>query len=92
MTTLPLAEVRAQLSKLVESAVETHERIHITRNGRPAAVLLSAEDYESLLETLEVLSDPEAMADLQAHREAPDDVVSSEDMRRQLREAGRLRQ
>ncbi|MEH3077849.1 MAG: type II toxin-antitoxin system Phd/YefM family antitoxin [Quadrisphaera sp.] len=91
MTTLPLAEVRAQLSKLVDSAVETHERINITRNGRPAAVLLSAEDFDSLLETLEVLSDPEAMADIKAYRENPDDVISAEQMREEMRAAGRLR-
>lgn len=91
MTTLPLAEVRAQLSKLVDSAVATHERINITRNGRPAAVLLSAEDFESLLETLDVLSDPEAMADIRAYRDAPDDVISSEQMRQHMLEAGRLR-
>ncbi|PWJ54607.1 prevent-host-death family protein [Quadrisphaera granulorum] len=90
MTTLPLAEVRAQLSKLVDSAVETHERIHITRNGRPAAVLLSAEDFESLLETLEILSDPEAMAEIKAYRENPDDVVPLAQVEAEMRAAGRL--
>lgn len=91
MTTLPLAEVRAQLSKLVESAIDTHERINITRNGRPAAVLLSAEDYDSLIETLDVLGDPDAMADIRAYLDDPDDVVSAEVMREDMREAGRLR-
>lgn len=49
MTTLPLAEVRAQLSKLVEEAERTHQRVDVTRNGRRAAVLLSAQDYDSLM-------------------------------------------
>lgn len=59
MATLPLAEVRANLSRLVDEAVATHERIEITRNGRRAAVLLSADDYDALIETLDILSDPE---------------------------------
>jgi antitoxin YefM len=59
MTTLPLAEVRANLSKLVESAVTTHERFEVTRNGDRVAVLMSAEDYDSLIETLDILSNPE---------------------------------
>jgi antitoxin YefM len=62
MTTLSLAEARANLSKLVESAVTTHERFDVTRNGDRVAVLLSADDYDSLLETLDILSNPEEMA------------------------------
>lgn len=52
MQTLSLADVRAQLSKYVEQVVSTHERVTITRNGKPAAVLISAEDLEALQETL----------------------------------------
>jgi antitoxin YefM len=59
MTTLSLADARANLSKLVESAVTTHERFEVTRNGDRVAVLMSADDYDSLLETLDVLSNPE---------------------------------
>lgn len=60
----PLAEVRQDLSKFVESAVTTHARIDITRNGKRAAVLLSADDYDALVETLDVLSDRELVAEL----------------------------
>ena len=63
-TTVPLAEARANLSQLVDEAMRTHERVEITRNGRRAGVLLSAEDYDSIMETLDILSDSEAMADL----------------------------
>lgn len=59
MTTLSLAEARANLSKLIESAVTTHQRFEVTRNGNRAAVLLSADDYDALLETVEILSSPE---------------------------------
>ena len=52
LKTTSLADVRSQLSKYVEDVVKTHERVTITKNGRPAAVLISAEDLEALEETL----------------------------------------
>lgn len=73
MTTLPLAEVRANLSKLVDEAVRTHQRVEVTKNGRRAAVLISADDYDSLIETLEILGDREAM---EAIREADADIAA----------------
>lgn len=66
MTTVPLAAARAQLSKMVDDAVATHQRIEITRNGARAAVLLSAEDYDEIMETIEILSDSRLMADIAA--------------------------
>lgn len=66
MTTLSLAEARANLSKLVESAVTTHERFEVTRNGERVAVLLGADDYDSLLETLGILSNPHEVAAIRA--------------------------
>lgn len=65
MTRLSLAEAQANLSKLVESAVTTHERFELTRNGERAAVLLSADDYDSLLETLDILSNPDEVEAIQ---------------------------
>jgi prevent-host-death family protein len=62
MTTLPLADARARLSEIVSDAETTHERFEITRNGRPAAVLLGADDYEAMRETIAVLSDSELVA------------------------------
>lgn len=59
MSTLPLAEARATFSKLVESAVKTHERFEVTRNGERAVVVLSADDYDALLETVDIVSDPD---------------------------------
>ena len=58
MTTLPVAEARAHLSKLIDEASTTHERIEITKNGRRAAVLIGADDYDAMRETIAVLSDP----------------------------------
>ena len=64
MTTLSLADARANLSKLIESAVTTHERFEVTRNGDRVAVLLSADDYDSLLETVDILARPDEVAAL----------------------------
>lgn len=64
MTTLSLAEARANLSKLVEAAVTTQEVFEITRNGNRDAVLLSADEYDSLIETIDILGDEETMSQL----------------------------
>lgn len=62
METTSLADAKNRLSELVNAVQGTWERVTITKNGRPAAVLVAPEDLESLVETLEILSDPEAMA------------------------------
>ncbi len=62
MTTLPLSEVKARLSEIAEEVATTHERVHVTRNGRDYVVLLASEDLESIEATLELLSDPAAVA------------------------------
>lgn len=64
MKTLPLAEAKAQLSRLVDRVAETDEEILITRNGRPAAILISPDEYESWKETRAVQLDRELMAEI----------------------------
>ena len=59
---VPLAEVKNRLSEVVERLEREHGRVVITKHGRPAAVMLSLEDLESLEETLAVLSDPDLLA------------------------------
>jgi antitoxin YefM len=59
---VPLAEVKNRLSEVVDRLEREHGRVVITKHGRPAAVMLSLEDLESLEETLAVLSDPELVA------------------------------
>ncbi|MBS9535300.1 type II toxin-antitoxin system Phd/YefM family antitoxin [Mycobacterium sp. M1] len=59
---MPLSEVKARLSEIAEDVAATHERVQITKNGRSYVVLLAAEDLESIEATLELLSDPAAMA------------------------------
>jgi prevent-host-death family protein len=60
MVMLPLSDVKARLSEIAEEVDRTHERVHITRNGREYVVLLAAEDLEAIEATLEFLADPAA--------------------------------
>lgn len=92
MTTLPVADARARLSALIDEASSTHQRFEITRNGRRAAVLLSSDDYDTLLETIAVLSDAELQS---AHRAglaalAADEALDVDELEATMRAAGRL--
>lgn len=60
----PLTEARSRLSEIVDDVLSTGSDFVITKHGRPAAVVVSHDEYESLLETLNILSDPETMAAL----------------------------
>jgi antitoxin YefM len=92
MTTLPLAEVRAHLSKLVDETVRTHQRIDVTKQGRRAVVLLSADDYDSIMETLDILGDLALMAEIKDAEKAGDrgEVYSLDEVTTEMRERGRL--
>jgi len=64
MSTEPLRAVRDHLSEVVDRVEHHHERVTITRNGHEAAVLISPEDLAQLEETVSVLNDAEALADI----------------------------
>lgn len=66
---LPFSEVKAHLSEIADRVEVEHDRIMVTRNGRPSFVLMSPDDLESLEETLEVVRDDELMRSLQRSRE-----------------------
>lgn len=66
MLTTSLADAKNRLSEIIQSAQDTHERFVITKNGRPAVVLIAVDDLESLEETLDILSDPELLAQIRA--------------------------
>jgi antitoxin YefM len=68
MTMVPVAEARQNFSALVDEAVSTHQRIQVTRNGVPAIWMISNEDFESIMETLDVLADAAAMRDVAESR------------------------
>ena len=67
--TLPLAEVKAKFSEMIDRVEQQHDRITVTRNGRAAAVLMSPEDLAALEDTLDLLSDPEALAEIARARQ-----------------------
>ena len=64
MKTLPLAEVKANFGHLIDQVVKRDEQILITRSGRPAAVVVSADEYDSLCGTFAIRSDRELMAEI----------------------------
>ena len=68
---LPLADLKNRLSEVIQRLEREHGRVVITKHGRPAAVMLSVEDLESLEETLAILSNPELMGEI---REAQEDL------------------
>ena len=61
----PVRTVKAKLSEYLDRVEREHERVLITRNGRPSAVLISHEELVSIEETLAVLSEPGALEEIQ---------------------------
>lgn len=89
--TLPLAEVKARFSEIVKLVEGQQERVVVTRNGQPAAVLISPDDLDGLEQTLEIMSDPELMAKLREGEDAIErgDVVPLDQVEEELRVRGR---
>jgi antitoxin YefM len=87
MSIEPLREVRDHFSDVVDRVEHEHERVTVTRNGRPVAVIISPEDLDALEETLAVLSDPHALADIREADAAyaDGDVIRGADAVRALR-------
>lgn len=65
---MPISEVKARLPELVTGVAERDEEIVVTKNGRPAAMLVSYEEYQRQKETLDILSDPDMMAQITESR------------------------
>lgn len=81
--TLSLSEVKARLPELVAGVQEREEEVIVTKNGRPAAILLNIDEYTRLKETLDVLSDPGLMnqiAESRAFYKAKHKGLSFEDV------------
>ena len=86
VTTIPLADAKARLSAVLDEVRDTHERVVITRNGRPEAVIMAVSDLEALEETLDLLSTPGAVDQI---RQAEADIaagqaIDADELRRQM--------
>ena len=83
MTTISLAEAKARLSAVLDEVRDTHERVVITRNGRPEAVILAVSDLEALEETLDLLSTPGALEEIRAAEAeiARGEAIDAEELR-----------
>jgi prevent-host-death family protein len=66
--TLPISEVKARLPELVTGVAEREEEIVVTRNGRPAAMIVNYDEYRRQRDTLDILSDPEMMTQVRQSR------------------------
>ena len=86
--TVPVRELRSNLSRLLSDVADRRDHVIVTRNGRPAAVLVPIDEYEALEETADILADPEALAALDgglAEIER-DETVTLADLRAELAE------
>ena len=91
MTTISLADAKARLSAVLDEVRDTHERVVITRNGRPEAVIMSVSDLEALEETLDLLSTPGALEDIRvAEAEiARGEAIGAEELRQLIEQRKR---
>lgn len=71
MKYVPLSEVKAKLSELVDQVAARDEEVVITRNGRATAVLLSQDQFEGWRETVEILADKELMKEVRRGLRSP---------------------
>ncbi len=86
--TVPVRELRSNLSRLLSDVADRRDHVIVTRNGRPAAVLVPIDEYEALEETADILADPEALAAIDeglAEIER-DETVTLGDLRTELAE------
>ncbi len=63
-TTITMKELRPRLPRIIDRVDSRYDRFVVTRRGKPVAVMLGAQDYDSLMETLDILADPAARAGL----------------------------
>ena len=84
--TVPVRELRSELARLLDDVVDRREHVIVTRHGRPAAALIPIDEYEALEETAEILSDPDALAAIEAGLAEFErgEVVTLDDLRRGL--------
>ena len=85
--TVPVRELRSELSQVIDQVADLREHVIVTRHGRPAAVLVPVDEYEALEETAEILSDAETMAAIEEGRREVErgETVTLDELRDELR-------
>ena len=83
---VPVREFRSKLSQLLSDVADRRDHVLVTRNGKPAAALIPIDEYEALEESAEILSDPDAIAAIEAGLAelSRDETVTLEDLRSEL--------
>lgn len=86
MKDLPITEAREELTSLPDTLSRTHETLTVTRRGKPVLAILAWEEYEALVETLEIMSDDQLMTSLRhSIQEAKQGkLIPWEDVKRKL--------
>jgi antitoxin YefM len=86
METIPITEAKARIAELADRVAREHDHFTITRNGRADVMLISVAEYDAMQETLDILGDDEALADLRQSRDdfAADDTFSADQVRAEL--------
>jgi antitoxin YefM len=86
METIPITEAKARIAELADRVAREHDHFTITRNGRADVMLISVAEYESMQETLDILSDEETLADLRQSRKdfAREDTFDAAQVRAEL--------
>ena len=85
---VPVRELRGKLSQLLDAVADRRDHVLVTRNGKPVAALVPIDEYEALEESAEILSDPDALAAIEAGlaEMSRDDTVTLAELRTELAE------
>ena len=91
--TVPVREFRAHLSSWLSDVTDRRDHVLVTRNGKPAAALVPIDEYDSLEETAEILSDDDALAAIESGLAeiARGEIVSLSELREELDERRSIR-
>jgi len=86
--TVPVRELRSNLSALISEVAERRDHVLVTRNGKPAAALVPIDEYDALEETAEILSDSKTLAAIEAGLAelSRGELITLEDLRAELAE------
>ncbi|MEX1139697.1 MAG: type II toxin-antitoxin system Phd/YefM family antitoxin [Bacteroidota bacterium] len=93
VTLVPVTEAKQRFTELVKRAQESFDRYVVTKNGKEAAIVMSVDEYEGLLETIDVLSNKKELKALAegAGQSRKGQTVSLESYRSQKESGGKKR-